>query len=322
MTRINISDFIENGAVSGVYVLSNHVIKTTRTGSDFLSVTIKDKTGSISGNIWTVPNNVNDFKDGDLVYVTGSIGSYNGALQFKFDSIDTVLSSAVSLEDKLALVPSIEEDPNELFAYLLDTVAEIKDESLQNLGNSVLDSIKEKFMAYPAAKTMHHAELGGLLLHSTEVVRYIKAIYNVTPWFDKDITVIAGLLHDFGKLKEFDLASTGLVSDYSRDGLLLGHIFIGADEIGMYCRQNNVDKEKTVLLQHMILSHHGEPEFGSAVRPLTMEAFVLHMADDLSAKIHMYKDATDAIEPGEFSEKLFGLDGSRVYKPKYQNNEE
>ena len=322
MSRINIIDFKEGDAISGIYVLANHAIKQTKTGSDFVSISIKDKTGTIPGNMWSVPSNISDFKDGDLIYVTGTVSSYQNALQFKFTSIDTVLAESVSLEDKKALVPMIEDSPEELYAYLMDSVTSIKDESLRNLGKTILDAIKDKFMVYPASKTVHHSEIGGLLLHSTEVVKYIKAIHEVTPWFDVDITVIAGLLHDFAKLREFSLASTGLVSDYSRDGILLGHIFMGADEIGMYCKKCNVDKEKTVLLQHMILSHHGEPEFGSPIRPLTMEAFVLHMADDLSAKMHVYKDAVADIEPGSFSDKMFALDGSRIYKPVYCNNDE
>lgn len=317
MTRTNIIDLHEGDSVADIYVLNSHQIKLTKSNSQFLSISIKDKTGTLSGNMWDVPANVSDFKDGDLVFVTATVTTYLNQLQLKFTSIDTVKAEAVSLEDKLALVPFIEEDPEVLYQAVYDEVEAVADPQLAEMAKAMLENMKDKFLRYPAAKSIHHAEIGGLLLHSYEVVKYIKAIHDVTPWFDQDITIVAGLFHDFGKFHEFSIASTGLVSDYSTEGMLLGHIFMGADQIANYCYKFHVSKEKTMLLQHMILSHHGEPEYGSAIRPLTMEAFVLHMADDLSAKMHVYRDAVAEVEPGCFSDRTFALDGSRIYKPAY-----
>lgn len=317
MTRTNIIDLHEGDSVADIYVLNSHQIKLTKSNSQFLSISVKDKTGTLSGNMWDVPANISDFKDGDLVFVTATVTTYLNQLQLKFTSIDTVKAEAVSLEDKLALVPFIEEDPEVLYQAVYDEVGAVADPQLAEMAKAMLENMKDKFLSYPAAKSIHHSEIGGLLLHSYEVVKYIKAIHDVTPWFDQDITIVAGLFHDFGKFHEFSIASTGLVSDYSTEGMLLGHIFMGADQIANYCYKFHVSKEKTMLLQHMILSHHGEPEYGSAVRPLTMEAFVLHMADDLSAKMHVYRDAVAEVEPGCFSDRTFALDGSRIYKPVY-----
>lgn len=317
MARVDIANFKEGNGIEGNYVLASHSIKQTKTGSDFLSVVIKDKTGMISGNIWNIPESVNEIKDGDIVYISGDVGSYRETLQFNFKEIKKVSGEEVSIDDKKALVPMISEDIDRLYDWLLSRIGFIEDESLRKLGKTILEEFECSYEVYPAAKMMHHAEIGGLLLHTTEVVSFIEKIHQVRPWFDKDITTLAGILHDFGKIREFDIASTGLVSDYSREGNLLGHIFMGAEDIGKYCDKCGVNEEKKLLLQHMILSHHGQPEFGSPVRPSTMEAYVLHTADELSAKMHMYKDAIENVEPGKFSDKVYGLDNVRVYKPSY-----
>lgn len=218
------------------------------------------------------------------------------------------------------LVPCIDQNLEQLYTSLMNTVEKVQDEQMKEMAKFLFVQLKEKFMSYPAAKSVHHAEIGGLLQHSYEVVEYIKAVHSVTPWFDQDITVVAGLFHDIGKLREFSLAGTGLVSDYSAEGQLLGHIYMGADGIADMCKRFGVSAEKTLLLQHLILSHHGELEYGSPVKPATMEAYVLHAADELSARIHSYRDAVKDVEPGHFSEKQFALGGTKVYRPEYSSN--
>lgn len=314
--RINIENFVEGTKVEGNYVLASHTIKPTKTGSEFLSVVIKDKTGMISGNIWNIPEDTETWlKDGDIIHVSGAVVSYRETLQFNFNEIRGLEKDEIKVSDREALVPMISEDIDKLYGWLLGRVGYIEDESLRMLGNKVLKDFENDYKFYPAAKMMHHAEIGGLLLHTTEVASLIEKIHQVRPWFDKDLTVLAGILHDFGKIREFSIASTGLVSDYSMEGNLLGHIYMGAEDIGKYCNECSVSEEKKILLQHMILSHHGGPDFGSPVRPSTMEAYILHVADELSAKMHMYQDAIENVEPGNFSEKIFGLDGIRVYNP-------
>lgn len=315
----NIGQFVEGDSVEGVFLLSSHQIRITKNNSQFLSVTVADRTGSISGNCWDIPANISELKDGDFVRVSGSVTTYLGQLQLKYNSVEPVDSSKISAEERSMLVPCIDQNAEQLYTSLMNTVEKVQDEQMKEMAKFLLVQLKEKFTSYPAAKSVHHAEIGGLLQHSYEVVEYIKAVHSVTPWFDQDITVVAGLFHDIGKLREFSLAGTGLVSDYSAEGQLLGHIYMGADGIADMCKRFGVSAEKTLLLQHLILSHHGELEYGSPVKPATMEAYVLHAADELSARIHSYRDAVKDVEPGHFSEKQFALGGTKVYRPEYSS---
>ena len=320
MTRKNLIELKEGDKVAGVYLLEACQERLTKTGKPFISVTIIDKTARMSGNMWSVPDCAKQFRNGEPVFVDAEVSSYLGQLQLKLNSISIVAN--MTMEDKKALVPVISFDIDKIYSKLKSEIEEISgDANLCMMAMGVLHDFKNQLMSYPAAKAVHHAEIGGLLLHTQEVVSLVKSIYETMPYFDCSLTMVAALLHDFGKLKEFTLASTGLVADYSREGMLLGHIYMGAEEVEEMCRKYNISKEKTLLLQHMILSHHGKLEFGSPVRPLTMEAYVLHMADELSAKIHIYQDATEGIEPGSFSDKVFALDGAKVYLPAYPSEE-
>lgn len=315
MPRKNIIDLVEGDELDEVFLLASHQIRLTKSNSQYLSVSVSDKTGTISGNVWDIPENVADLKDGEFVSVNAAVTKYLDQLQLKFISLDPLKTDEVKAEDRIALVPSIEQDPEVLYQALMNDINNVEDPQLKQMSVYLLDAVKSSFTSIPAAKTLHHAELGGLLLHSYEVIQYIKAIHGVTPWFDCDLAIVGGLFHDIGKLNEYIIAPTGLVSDYSREGMLLNHVYMGTEIIGKYCNHFKVSKEKTMRLQHMILSHHGEFEYGSPVKPSTMEAYVLHMADELSAKMHMYKDAVESVNPGEFSEKVYALDGLKVYRP-------
>jgi 3'-5' exoribonuclease len=320
--RKNISELIIGETISGTYILKSHNIKLTRANKQYLDITLLDKTGTVSGKMWDMPENATSLVDGGFVNAVFLVSSYNDQIQIDVKGIAPLSSDALSLEEKAELIPCIDGDPEQLYSDLISIMESLTTPEYKSLVLDVLNSSKEQYISIPAAKSVHHAEIGGLLLHSLEVVKIIMDLHHAMPYFDKELCIIAGALHDIGKIKEFTLGETGLVADYSPKGQLLGHIFMGAEELGPLAIQHGFDEERAMLLQHMILSHHGQPDFGSAIRPLTLEAFILHEADDISAKSHVYMDAIKDLDAGAFSPACFMLDSSHVYKSKYQHPEE
>ena len=315
--RVNINEFKIGDTISQYFILKTHTIKTTRANKKYINATFIDKTGSISGNMWNIPSNQLELTDGGFVSATFVVSSYNDVLQAEISAIVPVDSNSISYEEKAEMVPSIEYNPEELFNALMQKIQGLTRKEYRDFGVYMLTNLKDQFISCPGAMSVHHAEIGGLLLHSWEVVRFVEATYYVTPWFDKEMCILAATLHDIGKITEFTLGETGLVSDYSAEGQLIGHIQIGMEAMDE-AKNFGFNDEQVMLLKHIILAHHGKPEYGSPVVPKTMEAEVVHMADDLSAKMHIFRDAVKDVQPGEFSEKQFALDGAKVYRPKYK----
>ena len=130
---------------------------------------------------------------------------------------------------------------------------------------------------------------------------------------DEDLLIAGTLLHDFAKCEEFVTSSLGLVTDYSVNGQLLGHLVMGARAAAEAARELGVPEEKSVLLQHLLLSHHGEPEFGAAVRPMCAEAEMLNLIDLMDSRMEIYREAFEEVEPGQFTKRIFALD-KKVYR--------
>lgn len=316
MPHINIAKFENNQDIEEIFILNSHSVKMTKTGSTYMTVELRDGSGVIKGNLWTVPAGLADMlTDGDFVKAAFHTEMYKGAMQANIDTIQNVHPAPADME---GVVPISAEDPELLYAEILEESRSLK----APYGAMILDAFAGKYhdllMKSPAAKSMHHAEIGGLLQHTVEVLRTAKAIaavYKAYQPVDEDLLYTAVILHDFGKIWEFTPGPTGLVADYSKRGNLLGHIYMGAEFAASLARKNGLDPEHTLLLQHLILSHHGKLEYGSPEVPKTVEAFILHEADDISAKYHEIHDALKPVEPGEFSDPVFALGNARLYKP-------
>ena len=175
----------------------------------------------------------------------------------------------------------------------------------------------ERFREIPAAKSVHHSFINGLLMHTGNMLKIaecVASIYKET--VDRDLLLAGTLLHDFGKEAEFEFSELGLVTDYSLKGKLLGHLTMGAEEIGEVGKELGLPQEKIVLLQHMILSHHGEPEFGAAVRPQCAESDLLSMIDLIDSRMEIYRETFQTVPAGSFSGKVFALDRSIYHHKK------
>lgn len=170
------------------------------------------------------------------------------------------------------------------------------------------------FLLYPAATKNHHEYVSGLAYHVVSMLDLAKAIADFYPSLDKDLLYAGVILHDLGKVIEL---SGPISTSYTVEGNLLGHISIMVNEIGEAAKELGISGEEVVILQHMVLSHHGKPEWGSPKMPMVKEAEILHHIDNIDAKMNMLDRALERVKPGEFTERIFALDNRSFYKPSF-----
>ena len=258
----------------------------TKTGKPYIALTIADKTGELSGNIWDDVDAMRGIcQTGNFVKVRGKVEEYNQKPQFRLEAIEAATEKDVSLADFVAVSPR---DRDEMVAELGDVIASVKNPHLQKLLRHVYSESGENIQDAPAAKGFHHAYVGGLLEHILSMVRIAELLAGHYAGVDRDLLVTAVLLHDLGKLTE--LKDQDGAVDYTDAGRLLGHISITFTMVSETARrQKDFPKELLLRLQHCILSHHGRLDYGSPVLPMTVEAFLLSMIDDLDAKMNMFE---------------------------------
>ena len=197
---------------------------------------------------------------------------------------------------------------------LMGYVSEINDDDIQIMVDEIINTNKEKLIYYPAAKRNHHSLRGGLLYHITTMLSLAENICNIYDYLNRDLVYAGVILHDIAKIKEMSASELGIVDEYTLEGTLLGHITQGIKEIEIVGRSLNADEEKIILLQHMVLSHHYEPEYGSPVKPMIPEAEIVHYLDVMDARMYDMKKAIKETKKGAFSERIFSLENRRVYK--------
>lgn len=320
MDHINISELTPQLVVEESFILKSHVIKQTRNGSEYMAVELQDKTGSIKGNMWDASEDLADMlTDGGFVRAKISTEVYNSMLQCKVLSIVEIEPTE---EDYAGLVPMVRESIKSLTDELMTYVNSVG-EPYRSMLHEIMSRDLKAFTTMPAAKSMHHAEIGGLLMHTIEMLRMEKG--SIVPIMsakataqglnpvNEDLLTTATILHDWGKLREFSTSEIGLVTDYTPEGNLLGHITMGVIDIDPVARKYGLDDEHRMLLEHCILAHHGEKEYGSPVTPMTLEALILHSVDELSARTEQYVDLASKLDPGTFSQGSYS--NGRIYRP-------
>ena len=205
-----------------------------------------------------------------------------------------------------------------MFKEILDTINSFSNITLKKIVLYLISKFKN-LMYFPAAQSLHHAERSGLLHHTTSMLRAAKGIMPVYPFLDRDLLLSGIILHDIGKVLELDSDELGNVQDYTKDGLLLGHLVRGVTLIDEAARAQQIDEndEYVILLEHMMLSHHGIPEYGSTRMPMFPEAEMLHIIDDMDASMNEMEDVMNRTPEGVFSERIWSLE-RRIYHPKYR----
>lgn len=213
------------------------------------------------------------------------------------------------------LVPSAEKSKEDLMDELMEFFFEMKNPQIQRITRHLIKKHQEAFMMYPAATRNHHDYVSGLLDHVVSMLKLSKAVADLYPTLNKDLLYSGVILHDIGKVIEL---SGPVAAHYTVEGNLLGHISIMVTEISKAADELEVTGEEVMLLQHMVLSHHGKEEWGSPKRPMLPEAEMLHYIDNIDAKMNMLNRAMSKTEPGTFSERIFPLENRSFYKPAFE----
>ncbi len=281
-------------------------------GSQYLDMVLCNKQGEINAKLWDYSELIHgEYIPGDLVKIRGSITQFNGNDQLRVDKIRKANENdGVDISD---YVPSAEYSGEMMLGQIMNYIAAVKDEELQKLTYSLVKDREKQLLFWPAAFKLHHAIRGGLLYHTLSIIKMAEGVCKIYPSIDKDLLICGIIVHDLCKIDEFNISSSGLVTSYSVKGELLGHLVMGAMKIGEKAKELSVSEEKATLLQHMVISHHGEPEFGAAVRPMFLEAEILSQLDKLDATIYEITTAVGETAEGEFSARQWALDNRKLY---------
>lgn len=276
-------DYREGQKFVGTYLCKQKQVLKTKAGKTYYSLTLQDRTGTADGKIWELNNGIASFEAMDYIHCEGMVTSFQGNLQM---NISRVRISEEGEYDPADYVPSTEKDIDEMFGRILKYVASVQNKYLRRLLEMYFVEDKEfvrNFKQHSAAKSIHHGFLGGLLEHTISVADMCQYFSEHYPMLKRDLLITAALFHDMGKIQEI---SDFPQNDYTDDGQLLGHIYIGARAIedATATIPDFPGKLKNELV-HCILAHHGKLEFGSPKVPAIMEALALHMADTTDAKL-------------------------------------
>lgn len=307
-----IADMAVSDEVEGFYILKAAYPKTTASGKPFLSATLSDRSGAIEIKVWDYTGPITAADEGKVVKIRGNVSEFRGTPQITVDRIR--LADDNGQYDVSALVPVAPIDVDATMDELKSLIASIEDEDYRKVCQIFLEQHYDAWKNTPAAKSVHHGFLSGLLMHTTTMMKiadFLAGLYGDI--IDRNLLLAGTFLHDFGKQQEFTLSQLGLVTDYSVKGQLLGHLVIGAQEVAKLAAEMGMSEDKSVLLQHMILSHHGEPEFGAAVKPICAESELLSQIDMIDSRMEIYRETLQDLRVGEVSNRIFALD-KRVYK--------
>jgi len=284
-------------AVEDIFLVKSMSRAETRTGKPYLMLTLTDRTGELEARLW---ENVDTFievcEPGKLVQVSGQAQAFRGALQIKVDSL---LPADEKQVDIRLFLQASKRSIAKMVAEITSLAKTVKEPFCQKLLRKFFrdSSFFEEFQQAPAAKSMHHAYLGGLLEHTLAVTQLAEMLAGFYPALDRNLLVTGALLHDIGKTRE--LAGTHRI-DYTDRGRLVGHLVLGAEMIQAAINTiPDFPEDLATRLKHLILSHHGRYEFGSPTLPMISEAFVLNFLDDLDAKLNFLGRLEEkALEPG------------------------
>ena len=290
-----IQEYKEGNKFYGIYLCKSKQVLKTKAGKTYYSLLLQDKTGIIDAKVWELNNGIDDFDSMDFIMTDGMVTSFQGSRQV---NVNRIRQAQEGEYDPAEYIPASKYDREEMYQELKGLIATIEEPHLKTLAEKyyVQDTefVKE-FKQHSAAKSVHHGFVGGLLQHTLAVMKMCDYIASQYPVVDRDLLITAALFHDIGKMWEI---SEFPANDYTDEGQLLGHIFLGAELIG---------KEAALIpgfppalaaeLRHCILAHHGELEYGSPKKPAMAEALALAFADNMDAKLETITEIYDKAEP-------------------------
>ncbi len=307
-----IAEMTIGGKYQGFYILKTAASRMSVNGKPFLAATLSDITGDMDTKVWDYSGPVGQADEGSVIKVQGTVSEYKSRPQFTVEKIR--LRTPEDAVDLSRLVPVAPINQDEYYRKITSLVDSMTDADYATVCLAMLERHGRELQTIPAAKSVHHGFIHGLLMHTANMMcmaDFLAGLYSSV--IDRSLLLAGTLLHDMAKSREFNFSDLGLVTDYSVPGQLLGHLYMGAREVEEVARELNIPEEKSVLLQHMILSHHGEPEYGAAVRPLCAEAELLSHIDMIDSRMEIFRENLDSAEPGGFTARIFSME-RRLYR--------
>ncbi len=314
MKKRFITDIKAGDRVDDIFVLSEKILSQKRDGNNFLNVTLSDKTGTIKGVVWdNVDQIAAGITSGDFAHVNGSVSDYRGTLQVVIKNMEPFSPDRVDPSDFL---PQTSRDIEGMFERLVKRMDSITTDYLKALIDAFFKDKEfvNKFKTAPAGKKMHHAYIGGLLEHTLSMASLADKIAGHYSGIDRDLLLTGAILHDIGKIDEFEYQ---FKIDYSDKGRLLNHIVIGIEMVDdKLSGIEHFPEDQMLLLKHLIVSHHGTREFGSPEPPKTIEAVLLNYIDEIDSKVNAIRDFIASEDPDETWTSYHRLLERHFYKGK------
>lgn len=311
-----LKDLRTNEEFDDFFIIKQVAIKTGSNRKHYLDLTLGDKFGEISAKKWDISDeevqSLDRYKIGEVIKIRAKVNEWNQLKQLVVTRIRKPNSEdEIKIEDYIKAAPF---PPEEMYEFILTTAMKMSDKDLKQLCVMNLESNRDKFMYYPAAAKNHHAEKSGLLWHITRMLKSGMKLCEVYDFLDRDMVTAGVILHDIEKLTEIKSDEMGVSEGYSFEGQMLGHIVQGVKLLDAQMIELGFSDEKRIMVDHMILAHHYEPEFGSPKRPLFPEAEILHYLDVMDARMYDMEEALSKTSPGDFSEKVWTLNNRKLYK--------
>ena len=307
-----INELVDGDHLIGQLLVTQANKGITEKGQAYINVSFQDKTGSLEAKKWEATDlDIATLVPGAVVNVDGVINLYKGQNQLKILSVSKVEDlSSINLAQfqRVSPIPL-----DEMKAKLEKYLNSFKDKDVELVTRTVIKHFYDKYITYPAAVRIHHEFGSGILHHSLTMADTAEAVAKIYPQVDRDILVAGALLHDIGKTIEYE---NPLMPKQTVEGKLVGHISIMYAEFKKIVDDLHIKSEVPLLIEHMILAHHGKLEFGSPVLPSTREALLLSEIDMMDSRMMVLDKAYANVKPGEFTEKLWMMDNTAFYKPK------
>ena len=307
-----VKDFTEGERVSTPLLISSLVRGTTNSGNPYLSLVLQDSTKSIEAKLWDVkPELEKQLEVGKVYDFDVDVIKYNNNLQAKVLKVLPLPQSEIDMDEFVFRSPVSKET---LRSNIQEGINMIGNENIAKIVSGALNYYNNSVYDYPAAAKIHHNFIGGLATHTSGMIKVAAALCTIYPSLNRDYLIAGVIIHDLGKIEEL---TSPVVTEYTKQGKLLGHISIMDARLLQIGKDLGLeDSEELLLLRHMVLSHHGQLEYGSPVRPETMEAEMLNLIDNSDARINTIDKALDEVKQGEFTQKIFALENRVFYKHK------
>lgn len=312
---MKITDLEVGKAYDITLVVKSAVARETKAKKPYLSLEFYDGIDTISGNYWDwTSGNIPEVNS--ILDVNAQVSEWQGKKQLNVKSLRKNTVRHIS-----EFAPASGHDLASIYMEAYSLLSEVKDDMLRSLALAIFDELRNSWITVPGAKGVHHAYVGGTLVHSLSVAKLAKVMAESIPEANIDLCVVGGMLHDIGKL--FTYRMTGVVIDRTDDGMLYEHIFMGAEFIGNFAdahmdTDDYFTMKKLQLLRHIILSHHGSLEYGSPVVPQCVEALIVNRADGLDADVEQIRTASRKVAPNlKWTERIYTLNNSSQLTPAY-----